>query len=130
MVDLLRPAGRLSRGLNAALALVLAGALALLGAHLPAPPGGGAGPDLTAYAMPDGTLPVLCLTGHDGDGPDAAKHCPDCVVAKVLAVVAPAPAAARRETAVEAARLLPEIRLAAARPRAPPARGPPSPLPI
>lgn len=32
--------------------------------------------DLTAFAMPDGTLPVLCLDG----GADHAKsgHCPDC----------------------------------------------------
>jgi hypothetical protein len=32
--------------------------------------------DLSAYAMPDGTLPVLCSDG----GADDAKmgHCPDC----------------------------------------------------
>ena len=32
--------------------------------------------DLTAFAMPDGTLPVLCLDG----GADHSKsgHCPDC----------------------------------------------------
>ncbi len=45
---------------------------------------------LTAYAMPDGTLPVLCLDG----GADHSKsgHCPDCAggalaVVPVVAVV-------------------------------------------
>lgn len=30
-------------------------------------------PDLSAYALPDGTLPVLCLTG-DGDGSKTPSH--------------------------------------------------------
>lgn len=126
----MRPAGRLSHGLSAALALLLAFALALIGPHLPAPRAGAATPDLTAYAMPDGTLPVLCLTGDADGGGGATKHCPDCVVAKVVAVVAPAPASAPRSRRVEVARPLPETVLVAAFPRAPPARGPPGLLPI
>lgn len=53
-----------------------------------------AGSDLSAYAMPDGTLPELCLPGttdrnrgHDG--------CPACVLAKAVLTVDPAPPVAR-----------------------------------
>lgn len=55
------------------LCLVLTISLGLLSkAHMPLQDAA----DLTAYAMPDGTLPVLCLDG----GADHAKsgHCPDC----------------------------------------------------
>lgn len=80
--------------------------------------------DLSAYAMPDGTMPVLCLDG----GADDAKmgHCPDCqggtlaglpvvsvgwqIVPRVYRPALPAPLAAQKA----------EI--------APQARGPPSVL--
>ena len=36
--------------------------------------------DLSAYALPDGTLPELCLSGEGGDngGHDRSKHCDFC----------------------------------------------------
>ncbi len=55
------------------LCLILTMSLGLLSkAHMPLQDA----VDLTAYAMPDGTLPVLCLDG----GADHSKsgHCPDC----------------------------------------------------
>ena len=73
------------------LVVLLALALAMVGyGHRMALP---AAPDLSAYAMPDGTLPVLCLV----DGQDAQKHmadapCPACVSACVAARSIPASA--------------------------------------
>lgn len=55
------------------LCLILTISLGLLSkAHMPLQDAA----DLSAFAMPDGTLPVLCLDG----GADHSKsgHCPDC----------------------------------------------------
>jgi hypothetical protein len=37
--------------------------------------------DLSAYAMPDGTLPDLCLEDADADHPAQGVHCPACHLA-------------------------------------------------
>lgn len=82
--------------------------------------------DLTAYAMPDGTLPQLCL---DGSGHDqtAEAPCPACTIVAAFLLptqVAPAPillAANMADWPAPVALLRPMHQ-----PRAPPARGPPS----
>lgn len=113
-----------------ALGVVLALAMAVLEAHLPMAPARGPAPDLSAYAMPDGTLPSLCLTmdDPDGDGSATGDHCPECVIAKVLAVLAPSVPHVSGATPLAVARLSAETLVIAERPRAPPARGPPAPL--
>lgn len=84
--------------------------------------------DLTAYAMPDGTLPQLCLDGTDAGKSMADKRpCPACVIAAAVCL--------------PAAMSLPVVQLPSAQanwpvasqpiaqahqPRAPPARGPPT----
>ena len=70
-------------------------AMATLGfAHKPAAPVAGAlsAIELAAYALPDGTLPDLCLTGHDQDGPQgaAAVHCDACALSHAPGLVPPA----------------------------------------
>lgn len=73
--------------------LLLALSIALIGfAHQP--PAAGAQPaqgvDLSAYALPDGSLPVLCL-GVDGGGEaTSGLHCPACLVSKGFVLAAPA----------------------------------------
>jgi hypothetical protein len=44
--------------------------------------------DLSAYALPDGRLPVFCLSASDGDNQTfpTGPHCPLCTLAKSLAV--------------------------------------------
>jgi hypothetical protein len=44
--------------------------------------------DLAAYALPDGTLPVLCLTGgtEDGKGQVDSKSCEFCRLASSIAL--------------------------------------------
>jgi hypothetical protein len=37
-----------------------------------------AGPDMAAYAMPDGTLPQLCQTTPNGNDTGHQAHCPAC----------------------------------------------------
>ena len=68
-----------------AVAALYALAMLLVGfAHVPLATGAERGPDLSAYALPDGTLPVFCAT--EGTGPDqpAARHgpqmCDACLV--------------------------------------------------
>lgn len=71
------------RGLDAAIATLLALALAVMGvghtAHggqfAPAPT---ASVDLSAYVLPDGTAPVLCLGLGDPEGAGAATACDAC----------------------------------------------------
>ncbi|MEL6299404.1 MAG: hypothetical protein AAFQ45_12615 [Pseudomonadota bacterium] len=47
-------------------------------------------PELSAYVLPDGTVPVLCSALGHGDGGEAdATHCPLCIPAKVTAILAP-----------------------------------------
>lgn len=83
--------------------------------------------DLAAYAMPDGTLPVLCLEGGAETGKtDRAPSCPACTLAAAIllpaAVVLPAVQLATSQADWPA----PATAVAEAhQPRAPPARGPP-----
>jgi hypothetical protein len=80
---------------------------------------------LAAYAMPDGTLPVICGEMGSGSG-DHAEHCPDCLQtvapALVVARMLPLRAAAARRCG------WPEALVATAGLAGPPpsARGPPA----
>lgn len=104
-------------------AVLMALSLGLAGfGHKPLRP---QGVDLAAYAMADGTVPELCLTGQAG-GEAGHEGCPVCVIAKafVLAAMAEAPAlplAFRREVVAVVAVADNSLQFA----RAPPARGPP-----
>jgi hypothetical protein len=108
------------------LVVLLALALAMVGyGHRMALPDA---PDLSAYAMPDGTLPVLCLV----DGQDAQKHmadapCPACVISAALQMppVVAVPAIALG-TGIVIWPLPGDVHGRAHAARAPPARGPPS----
>ncbi len=79
--------------------------IAMLGlGHVPL--GHSSGPDLTAYAMPDGKLPQLCITDADAgqSNPVHKIHCPACHLAAqlpaqdvvILATWALAPCSAQR----------------------------------
>lgn len=59
-----------------AVALLCAGFVA----HMPSSPGQAqpSAPELAHYALPDGTLPVLCLPGDDGGDADMGKGCAAC----------------------------------------------------
>ncbi len=68
--------------------------MATLGfAHKPVAPVAGAHSaiEMAAYALPDGTLPDLCLTGHDQDGRQgaAAGHCDACALSHAPGLVPP-----------------------------------------
>jgi hypothetical protein len=81
--------------------------------------------DLTAYAMPDGTLPQLCL---DASGTDqqAKSPCPACIIAAAVVFENPVAAAPTRLAVSLANWPAPAAPLRAAHhPRSPPARGPP-----
>ncbi len=83
--------------------------------------------DLSAYAMPDGTLPELC---HDGGAADHGQKdqapCPAC---RIIAAVELPPMITLPPVQLEPVAVVwPEAALAGAsehQPRAPPARGPP-----
>ncbi len=107
------------------MALLLAVALAVLGLghrmalHDPV--------DLSAYAMPDGTLPELC---HDrGTAEHGAKDQPPCPACRIIAAVELPPIITLPPMQlVPVAVVWPDVALADASthpPRAPPARGPP-----
>ncbi len=80
-------------------------AMATLGfAHKPVAASGLSPVELAAYALPDGTLPDLCLTGHAGSGEKAlADHCDACALSHAPGLAAPSqtilPAPAMRELA-------------------------------
>ncbi len=40
--------------------------------------------DLSAYVLPDGTLPVLCLFHDGGEGDGQTLRCPACALAKSI----------------------------------------------
>ena len=86
--------------------------------------------DLTAYAMPDGSLPELCHDGGTADhGQKGQAPCPACriIAAVELPPVITLPAVQLEPVAV----VWPDTALADSamhQPRAPPARGPPSVL--
>lgn len=106
--------------------LVLAAALGVLGfghrmaLHDPV--------DLSAYAMPDGSLPELC---HDGGSADPGqKHQAPCPACRIIAAVELPPILSLPPVQLEPVAVIwPEAALAdtpAQPPRAPPARGPPT----
>lgn len=66
-------------------------AVATLGlAHKPIAPTALTAVKLAAYALPDGTLPDLCLTGHAGStGQALGDHCDACALSHAPGVVAP-----------------------------------------
>lgn len=113
--------------LGAVAVLLMAAALALLGPARPAPALGAQAPDLSAYALPDGTIPDIC--GLDpGQGPHGEAHCPACLAGKALPTMT-APALAPRALVpagfpLACRRPAPRARRRA---RAPPARAPPPP---
>lgn len=50
-------------------------------------------PDLSAYAMPGGALPVICTTnGKDGKPSSASGHCDACRLTSAPGLLAAAPA--------------------------------------
>lgn len=108
--------------------LLLAVALGVLGfghriaPHVPV--------DLSAYAMPDGTLPELCHDGAPADhGQEDQAPCPACRIIAALALPQPLALPAIHLEPVSV--VWPRTALAdtaAHQPRAPPARGPPSVL--
>lgn len=83
--------------------------------------------DLSAYAMPDGTIPVLCLVGGQESSKSAAEApCPACVISAMLQMppVGTLPAVDLTATLIE----WPAPASVSGMPppaRAPPARGPP-----
>ncbi len=112
--------------------VVCAVALVCVGlAHKPpvVGPAAAAPVELTQYAFPDGTLPVLCLPGdEDGTGGDGSNLCAACRL--TADIVLPAPGEAGEWLSPPAARGVPPLRFEAfhrrvlppnASPRAPPA---------
>ena len=85
--------------------------------------------DLSAYAMPDGTLPELC---HDGGEDHGAKDQPPCPLCRIIvaldmpATVTLPPVLLTPQLVVWPHRSVAER--SAHQPRAPPARGPPATL--
>lgn len=81
---------RLSNPLSVIIRVAIAVALLTAGfAHRPAV-GEMSAPDLAIYALPDGSLPDICLTGSDGDPDgDASKKCEFCRWAASAAVLPP-----------------------------------------
>lgn len=88
--------------------------------------------EISAYTLPDGTLPVLCLPGHDENGkhhsPDFGNGCEACRI--TASIVVPAPADSIGQAIVVAAEIqLPIRREAFYRQLFPPntsPRGPPA----
>jgi hypothetical protein len=42
--------------------------------------------DLSAYTLPDGTVPVICISGENGEKNAYAKGCPYCTLVKAAAL--------------------------------------------
>jgi hypothetical protein len=112
-------------------AAILIAFLAFIATLAPArAPIGGVNADLAAYALPDGTLPVLCVTGdpatpmsEHGAGPcGACLACAAPIVSDPSAGVARPVATGAAETPTVLA-VLPRNGMGTARPRA---RGPPA----
>jgi len=74
----------------------LIGALALVlvaFAHRLPMPAAGAVPDIQAYAFPDGSLPIICITGPADEAPQQARHalpCDACLITASALVPQPA----------------------------------------
>lgn len=88
-----------------------------------------AGPDapgLSAYAMPDGTLPDLCVDGSGGNSATDTP-CPACTITAAMHLPAAVALPAVQLSRSQADWPLPAPPDAQAhQPRAPPARGPPT----
>jgi len=106
-------------------------AIATLGfVHKPVAPAASAPSaiEMAAYALPDGTLPDLCLTGHDQQGPQsaAAGHCDACALSHAPGLVPPAQIALPAQVSPRiAAWIDPSGQFAPALQRGPTSRGPP-----
>lgn len=95
------------------LAVRLLGALALVFvafAHRVPLPAASALPDVQAYAFPDGSVPVICVTGPAEEAPQKAAHalpCDACLIAASVLLPAPGdlalPAGDASESALPAA---------------------------
>ena len=60
--------------------------------HRPVPPGtAGSDVDVSAYVLPDGSIPFICSgVGQSGDEDGApVRHCPFCTLCKILTLPAP-----------------------------------------
>ena len=132
---MLMRAGKNGLGLVVRVLCALSLALAVL-AHQPVLPGSAslpetATPDLAAYALPDGTLPALCLAIDDDD---EGKHGDTgrgvCEFCRIAAAMLPAPdltlVECRRESAAALHVRAPETRTMQAFPPTAPPRGPPA----
>ena len=88
-----------------------------------------AAPDLSAYVLPDGTVPVLCLAlAGDGEGGFAPGVCPLCSL-NAVSNLAPSPCdalGARIAYTPVAYTQAPAVAIAAVRTATPPARAPPA----
>lgn len=85
--------------------------------------------DLTAYAMPDGTLPQLCLDGGSDHGVKDQAPCPICRIGAAMELPAIVTLPPVRLTPVVVAWPAAALADATDHPtRAPPARGPPAVL--
>ena len=81
------PAWQLTVGMIGLFALIMAGF-----AHRPVDFSASQDADLAGYVLPDGTLPVLCLTDNNGSGSGHKVHqdaCDFCRLASSVALPAP-----------------------------------------
>ncbi|HMN72017.1 MAG TPA: hypothetical protein PKA55_09140 [Rhodoblastus sp.] len=103
-------------------------AIATLGfAHKPVAAPALTAAELAAYALPDGTLPDLCLTGH-GQSPDSAvaDHCDACALSHAPGLAAPAQVCLPAATPTRIAfRIDPAGQFSPSPQRGPTSRGPP-----
>lgn len=84
--------------------------------------------EMAAYALPDGTLPDLCLTEHGQQGPQtaAAGHCDACALSHAPGLVPPAQLVLPAQVSSRiAARIDPAGQFSPALPGGPTSRGPP-----
>lgn len=98
--------------------------------QLPAGAAMSAAPEMAAYVLPDGSLPDLCLTGHDdpdGKGGTKAHGCQSCCLAAPVVLPTPQafhakPSSVFLALSLSAAELLlaRPVLLAGSGPRAPP----------
>lgn len=103
-------------------------AMATLGfAHKPVATAAPSAIELAAYALPDGTLPDLCLTGHDQSHEGAvAAHCDACSISSAPGLVAPAQDFRRARVPARVVLRVDEAgQFAPALQRGPTSRGPP-----
>lgn len=120
------PAWQLTVGMIGLFALIMAGF-----AHKPVDLADSQDADLAGYVLPDGTLPVLCLTGDNDSGSGQRAHQDACDFCRLASsVVLPAPDHFDRAARIGISQpLLPEQAdplLARKADLLPPVRGPPS----